>query len=107
MPFQIFIFALAGKINQQLSHKAKILRTYVLDEDFYCRDHVLLFNFAKAAVNTDVFYQFIGFCIWDGHDQENASNWASNNAKLIFRVYRTIYGIKWILVLMLKLEICC
>ncbi|KAK7267916.1 hypothetical protein RIF29_20597 [Crotalaria pallida] len=42
---------------------------------------------------------FIGFCVWDGHDQEDAPDWASNNAKLIIRICEALHDD--------KLEICC
>lgn len=29
--------------------------------------------------------QFIRFCVWNGHDQEDAPNWASNHAQLIIK----------------------
>nr|POE98932.1 hypothetical protein CFP56_70060 [Quercus suber] len=35
--------------------------------------------------------QFIRFCIWNGHDQEDASNWASNHAQLIIKVDKLYY----------------
>lgn len=35
--------------------------------------------------------QFIRFCIWNGHDQEDAPNWASNHAQLIIKVDKLYY----------------
>lgn len=50
--------------------------------------------------------QFIRFCIWNGHDQEDAPNWASNHAQLIIikvdklsTYSQCVPEVKWILML--------
>ncbi|RVX23968.1 Autophagy-related protein 101 [Vitis vinifera] len=39
-------------------------------------------------VSAVLVHQFIRFCIWDGHVQEDAPKWASNHAQLIIRAQK-------------------
>ena len=49
-----------------------------------CRQICLIRNISDLCVNQYCasVSQFIGFCFWDGYDQENAPDWASNHAQL-------------------------
>ncbi|ESR55238.1 hypothetical protein CICLE_v10023518mg [Citrus x clementina] len=39
-------------------------------------------DFKDVVRHAAVYDEFIGFCFWDGYDQENAPDWASNHAQL-------------------------
>ncbi|KAH9698165.1 pentatricopeptide repeat-containing protein DOT4 [Citrus sinensis] len=59
-------------------------KTYTNETDiFFCKtDPLSKDNFELLKRRIDEMYQFIGFCFWDGYDQENALDLASNHAQL-------------------------
>ncbi|RDX67695.1 Autophagy-related protein [Mucuna pruriens] len=52
------------------------------------KDHVPPIPNLEGAISFPHEITIPRFCVWDGHDQENAPDRASNNAKLIVRVCR-------------------
>ncbi|KAG4943796.1 hypothetical protein JHK85_048442 [Glycine max] len=58
------------------------------------KDHVPPIPNLEGAVSFPYEITIPRFCIWDGHDQENATDRTSNNAKLIVKVRRAVYKVK-------------